>query len=317
MNAEFNTELLISLVEYRPILWDKAHIFYKDKTGAKKAWREVCTELNSDFAKLQDEDKNRFIKEVMKKWSSVRDNFLQFCKKENENKQNYAGGSIKRKYVYGDQLKFLKTFFTSRDLEDNIAKDGGREKVYTSRDVETNIAKDEDRKKLYTSRDVEANIAKDEDREKDRSETEGDIDTQIATKAQTRSAGQNLGCPTKKRQKSETSELKALKATEDAQRNRISYFMNSVMPTLEKFDEHEVLKFQTGVLHQITQIHEQRRRCSNPPSDPQPATSTQPQICVLPPQNFQYYQNFGYPTSSNSIVMLNRPMETNPIYFIP
>jgi hypothetical protein len=42
---EFDKELLISLVEARPELWDKTDSYtdtYKDKYETKKAWREVC-----------------------------------------------------------------------------------------------------------------------------------------------------------------------------------------------------------------------------------------------------------------------------------
>ena len=39
---EFDTDLLISLVEARPVLWDKTDDIYKDRNETKKAWREVC-----------------------------------------------------------------------------------------------------------------------------------------------------------------------------------------------------------------------------------------------------------------------------------
>jgi hypothetical protein len=51
---EFDTDLLISLVEARPVLWDKTDDIYKDTYETKKAWREVCIYLQEDFEALGD-----------------------------------------------------------------------------------------------------------------------------------------------------------------------------------------------------------------------------------------------------------------------
>jgi len=39
---ELRMELLIFLVETRPVLWDRTDDIYKDRNETKKAWREVC-----------------------------------------------------------------------------------------------------------------------------------------------------------------------------------------------------------------------------------------------------------------------------------
>jgi len=51
---EFDIDLLISLVEARPVLWDKTDDIYKDRNETKKAWREVCICLQEDFEALGD-----------------------------------------------------------------------------------------------------------------------------------------------------------------------------------------------------------------------------------------------------------------------
>ena len=56
----FDTDLLISLVEARPVLWDKTDDSYKDRSKTKKAWREVCVCLQEDFETLEDAQKNAF-----------------------------------------------------------------------------------------------------------------------------------------------------------------------------------------------------------------------------------------------------------------
>ena len=58
---EFDTDLLISLVESRPVLWDKTDDIYKDRNETKKAWREVCICLQEDFEALGDVKETLFV----------------------------------------------------------------------------------------------------------------------------------------------------------------------------------------------------------------------------------------------------------------
>jgi len=51
---DFDVELLISLVDARPVLWDKTDDIYKDRIETKKAWGEVCVCLQKDFEALGD-----------------------------------------------------------------------------------------------------------------------------------------------------------------------------------------------------------------------------------------------------------------------
>jgi len=50
---EFDIDL-ISLVEARPVLWDKTGDIYKDRNEMKKAWKEVCICLQEDLEALGD-----------------------------------------------------------------------------------------------------------------------------------------------------------------------------------------------------------------------------------------------------------------------
>ena len=49
---EFDIDLLICLLEARPVLCDKTDDIYKDKNETKKAWREVCICLQEDSEAL-------------------------------------------------------------------------------------------------------------------------------------------------------------------------------------------------------------------------------------------------------------------------
>ena len=57
---QFDTDLLIYLVEAGPVLWDKKEDIYKDRIETKKAWREVRICLQEDFEALSDVQKNAF-----------------------------------------------------------------------------------------------------------------------------------------------------------------------------------------------------------------------------------------------------------------
>lgn len=57
---DINTDMLISLVEARPTLWDKTLDIYKDKTSKESAWREICTILNEDFPELDQKERRNF-----------------------------------------------------------------------------------------------------------------------------------------------------------------------------------------------------------------------------------------------------------------
>jgi len=58
---EFDIDLLTSLLEARPVLWDKTDDIYKDRNETKKAWREVCICLQEDLEALGDVHKNAFV----------------------------------------------------------------------------------------------------------------------------------------------------------------------------------------------------------------------------------------------------------------
>jgi len=55
---DIDTDILISAVECRPILWDISQELYKDRNGTKNVWEEMCVELKSNFNSLQNNEKN-------------------------------------------------------------------------------------------------------------------------------------------------------------------------------------------------------------------------------------------------------------------
>ena len=59
-DVDVDVELVISLVEERPVLWDKSLETYKSKTETTAALREVCNHLNPGFESMSDDAKNKY-----------------------------------------------------------------------------------------------------------------------------------------------------------------------------------------------------------------------------------------------------------------
>lgn len=56
LDAELDIELLISLIENRPILWDKTLDVFSDRNEKRKAWQEVFGLMRRGFEDLQHKD---------------------------------------------------------------------------------------------------------------------------------------------------------------------------------------------------------------------------------------------------------------------
>ena len=57
---DIEIDLLITLVQERPVLWDKSLKEYKFKNLTLKAWEEVCTILNKYFENSDERNKKEY-----------------------------------------------------------------------------------------------------------------------------------------------------------------------------------------------------------------------------------------------------------------
>ena len=62
VDVDIEIELLISLVEERPVLWNKNIDGYKNRNFTVAAWNDVCSVLHEGFNSLSDKEKNDFSK---------------------------------------------------------------------------------------------------------------------------------------------------------------------------------------------------------------------------------------------------------------
>ncbi|XP_033610874.1 uncharacterized protein LOC117282996 [Cryptotermes secundus] len=70
---DVNKELLIALIEEKPVLWDKCDETYKDRNATKEAWNEVCVGLKEDFKTLKDSERNVFANSPLSNLWSIED----------------------------------------------------------------------------------------------------------------------------------------------------------------------------------------------------------------------------------------------------
>lgn len=58
--SEVDLEMLISLVQEHPVLWDKTVEDYKDRLKTRNAWIEVFKQLNEGFEEMEDNKRNEY-----------------------------------------------------------------------------------------------------------------------------------------------------------------------------------------------------------------------------------------------------------------
>lgn len=59
MSENIDCDLLISLVEERPVLWDKTIDDFKNKNLKTEGWKDVCRNIFHDFDDKNDKEKTR------------------------------------------------------------------------------------------------------------------------------------------------------------------------------------------------------------------------------------------------------------------
>lgn len=60
IKMNLDIDQLISLVEAKPVLWDKTLDIYKDRNETRKAWIEIFKEINHEFENFEDKEKNDY-----------------------------------------------------------------------------------------------------------------------------------------------------------------------------------------------------------------------------------------------------------------
>ncbi|XP_072945169.1 uncharacterized protein [Epargyreus clarus] len=227
MPDEFSidNELLISLVEQRPVLWDKTMDLYKNRAATRQAWKEIMMTLNPDFETKKEKIRQAHTKLAIQRWTHIRDNYNRSHKKRQDQKRSGIGGKRVKPYVYSKQLSFLQKVIQLRQsISSLISDDSNTESenpVNNSEDIEI----------------LEVNSLQTNDRV-------------------------SMNSIPKKRQQNDVNhpDAKMMKFVDSSSYNeprsinRHLSFFNGILPSLENFDEDDVLEFQMGVLQLVKKI---------------------------------------------------------------
>ncbi|CAK1598279.1 unnamed protein product [Parnassius mnemosyne] len=71
----FDTERFIIEVQERPTLYEVKSKEYANRELKAKLWMEIGQEVVAHWADLGPEEKNKAVKDLMKKWKNIRDSY--------------------------------------------------------------------------------------------------------------------------------------------------------------------------------------------------------------------------------------------------
>ncbi|KOB67397.1 Dihydrouridine synthase domain containing protein [Operophtera brumata] len=145
---DIQAETLITLVQERPVLWDKTEDVYKDKNLKLAAWREVCLILKPNFDELDEKERKQYGKQVSTKWNNIRDSWLKTVKKQKDESKSGSSAKKTRNYLYNEQLMFLKKVSEPRPPHESVSKKARTEtEVGMESDFRSPLIKD--KRKIY------------------------------------------------------------------------------------------------------------------------------------------------------------------------
>lgn len=159
-------------------------------------------------------------REIQKKWANLRDNWVK-CYKilsiEKKDRPNYKH----RKYVFYDEMMFLKKIFSSSESEEGSSYEFNNETL---------------------------------------SESRSNMDHSLTTKRKRGSVDDDVN-------HNDQFEERVIRILEEHQNtNRHHAFFRSILPSIQKMNEDEILEFQFGVLNLIKTMKMNSRMNSNFPN---------------------------------------------------
>ncbi|XP_022176281.1 uncharacterized protein LOC111039478 [Myzus persicae] len=114
-----DTDKFIVENEKRKELWDIASTNYANKIIKRNSWIDVCRIFCEKYDEMPTIEQNEMIKEVQRKWKSLRNCFA----REQSRRKNIKSGSGQsswKTYVFYNQLSFLGSSATNRPTTSNV-----------------------------------------------------------------------------------------------------------------------------------------------------------------------------------------------------
>ncbi|CAH1994265.1 unnamed protein product [Acanthoscelides obtectus] len=220
---QIDSEILISLVQDKPEIWDKAAEDYKNRNKKTEAWRSICAQLKEHFENLSDGERKEFGQLVLKRWNNIRDQWLKWRNRDKNSKKSGAAASKLRKYLYHEQLNFLEQGLYHRSTDASMAYEHSDEAESQQQTEELQSAEDQG--------------TATPDATKQTSQTP----TAKIPSVKTTSVQQS----TRKRKRTlDEFELRMLKSVEAGdQEDRHMQFFKGILPSVQKFTDNQVVDF--------------------------------------------------------------------------
>ncbi|XP_075720762.1 uncharacterized protein LOC142761482 [Rhinoderma darwinii] len=118
MPRQMDVGKLIRLVQERPEVWNTHAESYHDRTLKEAAWEQIAEALfEQEWADSRTRDRLQIVDDVKRRWRSSRD---QFRREHGSGARSGDGGPQKRRYMYYDQLLFLREIMDMRPTSDTL-----------------------------------------------------------------------------------------------------------------------------------------------------------------------------------------------------
>ncbi|XP_076035779.1 uncharacterized protein LOC143021873 isoform X4 [Oratosquilla oratoria] len=123
VRTTLDIDRFISELEDRPAIWDVRCKEYNHKTAKTKAWEEMCDIFVSGFGEMDSVGKNNAVRDIQRKWKSLRDCFRRELATIKKEKSGSAQESGRKEYMYFKQLSFLLPICKTSSHENESAED--------------------------------------------------------------------------------------------------------------------------------------------------------------------------------------------------
>ncbi|XP_022837592.1 uncharacterized protein LOC111364786 [Spodoptera litura] len=141
--AQIDTDLLIQTIKERPCLYARDSSKYSDANYKNIMWENVASILFSDvWEKCNDNEKAEKVELVQRRWRNLRACFRRELTRQSDPKWVYGVSYKRRKYIYYNDLLFLRS-------EVDISDDD------TSQDIDLPVKTDDDNTKVKVDTNIE------------------------------------------------------------------------------------------------------------------------------------------------------------------
>lgn len=202
---------------------------YKNRYETQEAWKEIIAVIDPNFEKKEEITKQAFAKRVIQRWTHIRDNYNRSYKRIQNQKRSRSGAKIGKPYVYSKQLSFLQKVIQPKEIISNVITENN------------NTASEEQKSNFEGNETLKANSI----------QTQDNMVTMNPNAVNPPDAKMMIFMEN------------PYPNFEPKTMNRHLSFFNGIIPTLDKFDDDEVLEFQMGVLQLLKNIKSSRRRESS------------------------------------------------------